>query len=121
LGKPVKIGEQVMLLAGVNNKQLDINVAVDDMIPMKESDNVRFFPNVDPLRSLDAKIDYASYIAAPGRDQTLTYFVAAQFNPNQKILRYGLRGTAKVYGSRVTLFFYLFRRPIAFLQSFLGV
>ena len=36
------------------------------------------------------------------------------------IPRIGLRGTAKVYGEKVSLFYYLFRRPITYLRQHLG-
>lgn len=121
LGRPIKVGERVMLLAGVDNKQLNINVPVGDMIQIKKGDKVRFFPNVNPLSALKATIDYASFIAEPQEDQTLSYSVVASFTPNQNVPRYGLHGTAKIYGGYVNLFFYLFRRPIMFMQSLLGI
>jgi hypothetical protein len=32
-----------------------------------------------------------------------------------------LQGTAKMYGERVSVFFYLFRRPISYVRQLLGV
>ena len=38
-----------------------------------------------------------------------------------KLPRIGLRGTAKVYGSKVSLFYYLFRKPITFMRQLIGI
>ena len=35
--------------------------------------------------------------------------------------RIGLQATAKIHGRRVTLFYYLFRRPLAQLRQFTGL
>ena len=35
-------------------------------------------------------------------------------------VRIGLRGTAKIYGDRVLLGYYLFRRPLATLRGWTG-
>lgn len=35
--------------------------------------------------------------------------------------RIGLRGTAKIYGDRVALIYYLLRRPLAAARQFFGV
>ena len=35
--------------------------------------------------------------------------------------RIGLRGTARVYGPRTTMFYFLFRRPITAMRQLIGV
>jgi len=35
--------------------------------------------------------------------------------------RIGLRGTAKLYGEKVSLAYYLLRRPITFVRQHLGI
>ena len=35
--------------------------------------------------------------------------------------RIGLRGTAKIFGEEVKLFFFLFRKPIIFVRQTLGL
>ena len=53
--------------------------------------------------------------------QIITYKLISSFESNKKAPRIGLRGTAKVYGSRVMLFYYLFRKPITFVRQLIGV
>lgn len=121
LGKPVSVGERVMLIADPNNKKLDIELPVNDAINVSPGTRVKFYLNVDPLNPLDAKLRYVSYSAeeTPGGD--LAYHLKADFLKDQKIPRIGLKGTAKVYGERVSLFYYLFWRPIAWLRQTLGI
>ncbi len=121
LGKPIKIGEKVMLLAGSDNKQLDILIPQSDMIEIHQGDKVKFFPDVNPLHAIAARVDYASFVATVTPSGKLNYYVAANFNEKNNIPRYGAHGTAKVYGHYVSLFFYLFKRPLIYIQSKLGI
>lgn len=121
LGKPIKVGEQVMLLASEDQKKLDIEIPQSDMIQIKPGDNIKFYPDINPLHALYAKVNYASFVAVPANDNKLKYYVSATFDPDQTIPRYGSHGTAKLYGNRVSLFFYLFKRPIIWLQSMVGI
>jgi len=79
LGKPIKIGEQVMLLANVGQKQLDSDIPQNDMITINKGNKVKFYPNIDPLNPLDATVTYASYVANSTKDGELTYYVACEF------------------------------------------
>jgi hypothetical protein len=76
--------------------------------------------HVDPLSPLEAKIERASYEATPAADGTLAYIVHAQLAPGA-LPRIGLRGTAKIYAGRVTLGYYLMRKPLAYVRRTLGV
>ena len=53
---------------------------------------------------------------------TLAYRIYADFEQtDDEKLRIGLQGTAKIYGERVSVFFYIFRRPISYVRQFFGV
>ena len=64
-----------------------------------------------------------SYMAEKYDQDTLSYRVYAKFDnaEQENNLRIGLQGTAKIYGERVSLFFYLFRKPISYVRQFLGI
>ena len=53
-------------------------------------------------------------------EEVLSYRVGVSYEGDEPP-RIGLRGTAKLYGSRVTLFYYLFRKPITFVRQLVGV
>lgn len=121
LGKPIAIGEQVMVLAEEAKKQLDVEVPQADMIQLSKGNKVKFYPNVSPLSPIEASINYASYVATTSTDGELHYFVACDFQKDKKLPRFGSQGSAKIYGDKVSLFFYLFRRPIIYIQSLIGI
>jgi multidrug resistance efflux pump len=122
IGKPVQIGERVMEIADPNKIQLKINLSVDDAIVLKKGAEVDVFLDADPLNPVKAKVNSTSYRAEEYNQDTLVYHVYADFEQidNDK-LRIGSQGTAKIYGERVSVFFYMFRRPISYARQFFGV
>ena len=52
---------------------------------------------------------------------TLAFALRARFEDGEAMPRIGLRGTAKVYGERSSLFMFLFRRPLSALRQGLGL
>ena len=122
VGRPVQVGERIMEIADPGEIYLKISLPVDDAIVLSEGADVDVFLDADPLTPLKAVVTRTSYKAEKSSDDILTYRVYAKFrNQSEKDLRIGLQGTAKVYGERVSLFFYLFRRPISFVRQLLGI
>lgn len=123
IGKPVVVGERVMQLADAKNVELEVYLAVDDAIDLKQDADVRLFLNIDPLHPIDAHLTYASYEPLKSPADILSYrlLAAIEQQPGDIIPRIGLKGTAKVYGHRVSVFYYLTRRPIYVVRRFLGI
>lgn len=120
-GRPVQVGERVMMIADPSLIDVTIYLPPDDAVELAPGGKVELLLHVDPLSPYDAKIDRASYEATAGPDGALAYVVRAQLLPGQRLPRIGLRGTAKVYAGRVTLGYYLLRKPLAFVRRSLGV
>lgn len=121
VGKPIVTGQKVMQVADPRYKALDIWLPVSDAIGLHQGSAVKLFLNVSPLSSNSAKVEYVSYEASAQPDGTLAYLVRAQFPVGEEVSRIGLQGTAKLYGDRVILAYYLFWRPISALRRFIGV
>lgn len=122
LGHPVEVGERVMLLADDNIKQLDIFIPVDDLIQIPKNATVVFYPNPRPLSTLDAKVIFISKQAEVQPDNALAYYTVAELDDkNASEYQFGIKGTAKIYGHRVILGYYLFRRPLSWLRRNIGV
>lgn len=121
IGRPIKIGDRVMLLANLNEKQLDIELPVDNLIDLDVDAKVNFYSSVNPLSPVRAKMHFISKKATVSEKDALSYYSVAYFDEKQNLPRMGVRGTAKIYGKKVTLFYYLFRRPIYFLRRTLGI
>jgi len=120
-GRPVQVGERVMVVADPSIIDVTIYLPPDDAVELEPGAQVNLLLHVDPLSPLEARIERASYEATLAPDGTLAYVVRAQLLPGQGLPRIGMRGTAKIYAGRVSLAYYLFRKPLAFLRRSVGV
>jgi Biotin-lipoyl like/HlyD family secretion protein len=120
IGRPVTIGEKLLEIADPKQGELEIWLPVADAIALNGGADVEFFLNVSPGAPLEATLRQASYEATPSPANLLGYRLRASFKDLSELPRIGLRGTAKIYGERVTLFYYLARRPLAAARQFLG-
>lgn len=122
LGKPLRIGERVMQVAATGNAELLLHLAVGDAITFAADSRVVMFLNVAPLEPLEATVRHTSFEAAPTPEGALAYKVRASFAEDVRVLpRIGLKGTARIHGEQVSLFYYLFRKPISALRRTIGL
>lgn len=121
LGKPVVVGEKVITLADPAETELQIWLPVDDAINLELGAEIRVFLNVNPTSPIDAVLNQTSYEAEITPENVLAFRLKAGFSEAESPPRIGLKGTAKIYGDRVVLIYYLFRRPFAAARRFLGI
>ena len=122
-GRPVKVGERIMLLASPDNIELEIMLAVKDSIALQKDALVKVFFDHSPLEVWEGRIRHASYEPERTPQEQMAYRLVASLENNDETMelpRIGMRGTAKVYGDSVSLFFLLFRRPITSVRQWLG-
>jgi hypothetical protein len=79
---------------------------------------VALFLDSDPLNRHAARLERAAYEAQGTAAGQLAYRLDAAFLDAPP--RIGLRGTAKLFGDRAPLAYYLLRRPLAALRQSLG-
>ncbi|CAM3759248.1 multidrug resistance protein MdtN [Vibrio aerogenes CECT 7868] len=127
IGRPLNLGEPVMLIADPSRTQLEVRLAVDDMMPLEAGDQVRFFPNSRPAEPIQARLTTMAYHSTLQDNGRYAFVLKAAFQsvadsgrPSQDVPQMGLKGVAKVYGRKTTLFFYLFRRPLSQLRLWWG-
>jgi len=120
VGRPVTIGERLLMIADPKEAEIEIWLPVADAITLGPDADVRLFLNIAPEQSVAGVLRYASYAASIAPDGLLAYRLKAVFADDTTIPRIGLRGTAKVYGERVSLFYYLMRRPITVARQMFG-
>lgn len=119
-GKPVQIGEKLFTLATPGEIELEFWLAVGDSIPLPQNAEAELFLNVYPDESHPVTVDFITYQAEVSPDGILGFRGRANFDGDPD-LRIGWRGTAKLYGERVTLFYFLFRKPLSVLRQWLGI
>ncbi len=122
IGKPVKTGERIMEIANPKRIALRISLPVKDAITLQTGAEVRAFLDADPLHPLSGYVTQAWYQAEVMPGQILAYRLDADLPVDAlpEAVRIGWQGTAKVYGERVPLMFYIFRRPFAALRQIMG-
>lgn len=120
IGRPVTIGERLMEIADPAQAELEIWLPVADAISLEPGARVDFFLNVAPDAPLRATVRQANYQATMSPGGVLAYRLKAELTDKGKPPRIGLRGTAKVHGDPVTLFYYLVRRPLAAARQLVG-
>lgn len=121
IGKPVVIGQRIMELANPQQLEVRIDLPVEDAIVLREGASATLFLNANPFSSVPATISHASYHAEVLPNNILAYRVTAQFDRGTSEFRIGWQGNAKIYGEQVTLFTYLFRRPISAIRPWIGL
>lgn len=122
-GKPVTTGERVFLIAKPQSIELKIMLPVSEAIFLEENALIKAFFDNDPTNSWSGKVKYVSYKPELTEQNVLSYKITADFDDikeNGYIPSIGLRGTAKIYSKKVTLFFYLFRKPITAVRQWIG-
>lgn len=119
IGRPVSVGERVMLLAEPQDSWLEIHLPVNDAVALEPGALVRFFLNIDPLSAFDATLVQTSYEPERTSQEVLAYTLMAEFAEAEKP-RLGLQGVARIYSSRAPLGYYVLRRPIVWLRQGLG-
>lgn len=124
-GKPVVTGERVALLADPKDAGVLIWLPVHDAINLDPGADVKLYLQVAPLTPLAGKLSQTSYQATQSPDGVSAYRLRARFDgldaQQRALARIGLKGTAKIYGARAPLGYYLFRRPLASLRELTGL
>ena len=123
-GKPVVTGERIAQLADPNDIGVLIWLPVADAISLKQGSPIKLFLQVAPLKPLNAMIVQTSYQVSLSPDGVASYRLRARFEKLDQeeaaIARVGLKGTAKIFGDKASLGYYLFRRPLASLRELTG-
>lgn len=120
LGKPVVTGERIMRVADPGIPAMQIQLPVADAIALEPGSKVTLFLSVYPLQPIDGTVLETSYEARPTDDGVVAYRLLASVEGAPSHARLGLHGTAKLYGGRVLLGYYLLRRPLAAFRAWTG-
>jgi multidrug efflux pump subunit AcrA (membrane-fusion protein) len=122
IGKPVQTGERIMRIAAPGDVEVEAWLAIGDAIALPDEAPVSLYLAASPLNSLVARVRYVAHDALPRPDGSYAYRLRARLDAAESgERRIGLKGTAKVYGARVPLIYWMLRRPLATLRQALGL
>ncbi|MEO0393283.1 MAG: HlyD family efflux transporter periplasmic adaptor subunit [Pseudomonadota bacterium] len=123
-GRPVQLGQRLMTVAAADEVSMELWLGTSDAIPLAVGAPVTLFLNVEPERPIPGALTRTGLLAEPRDNGISAYRLRAAFDdrlsPDERPAL-GLRGVAKLEGERVTLFYYLFRRPFSVLRQWFGV
>ena len=121
-GKPLQMGDRIMEIADPRHVELKIDLPVADALVIDAGGRVKIFLDSDPLAPLEAHIVHADYRARVAEGRIAAYQVIARFTDNARPPpRIGVRGSAQLFGERVSLGFFLFRRPLSAIRQWVGL
>ncbi|CAK0757117.1 Biotin-lipoyl like [Gammaproteobacteria bacterium] len=120
MGKPVVTGERIMMVANEQAVEVEAWLSPADAIPLASGARITLFLNTDPLVPLEASLYYVAYEAQQRPDGHYAYRVRAQLTQQGISPRIGLKGTAKLEGEEASLAYWIMRRPLAGIRTWLG-
>jgi multidrug efflux pump subunit AcrA (membrane-fusion protein) len=122
VGRPVVTGERIMVLAAEQAVQVEAWLSPGDAIAMEQGARVKVYLNADPLKPVDARLRYVAHEAIERPDGQYAYRLRALLTePPDERIRVGLKGTAKLEGERVSVAYWIIRRPLAATRAWLGI
>ncbi len=122
LGKPVVVGEKVLTIADPARVEAQVLLPVEDAINLEPGAEVLIFLNISPDKPIGATLQQAAYEAELTPEGVLAFKLKVSLAAaGEPLPRIGLRGTAKIYGRSVPLYYYLFRRPFITVRQKLGI
>ena len=121
IGRPVTTGERIMVVADAASVEVEAWLAPSDAIELAAGSAATLYLNAAPLEPVKASLSYVAHEASERPDGSYAYRVRAAVIVNAPGQRVGLKGTVKLEGERVTLAYWVLRRPLAGLRGWLGV
>ncbi len=120
IGRPVTVGERILRIAAPGDAEVEAWLALSDAIRLEPGSQVSLYLNASPLDPVAAKVRYVAHDAVQRPDGQYAYRVRAQLTGKTEH-RVGLKGTAKLQGDWVPLVYWMFRRPVASVRTYLGL
>ena len=117
-GRAVNTGEAIMQVADPGDVSLRIDLPAHEQMALEAGSPVKIWLDSQPLWSLDARLERASFQARMTPENILAFALTAK--PIASSPRIGSRGTARVYGRWVPLAYSMLKRPISSARQYLG-
>jgi hypothetical protein len=121
-GKPVLVGEKIMTIVDPSKTLIRMWVPENDNLNLNPDMPVKIILNIEPQTSYAARFLYIATETSISEKHVASFIAEAQWkDPPSDEIKPGLKGTAILYGNKVSLFYYLFRKPFAMFRSVTGL
>lgn len=118
-GKKVMTGEKILVISAPSQTKVRLWVPESDHMTISKEKIIKVVLNIEPLVSYSAKLDYVADYSVMSEKGISSFTAEASWVEKPKNPKLGLKGSAILYGENVSLFYWLFRRPIAKLRTWL--
>lgn len=115
-GKPVRIGEKILTIADLSQTKIKLWIPENDNVDVDPSRPIQVILNVSPETTLTATLAYVSNEVTLNKASLPSYVAEAHWLERDIDVKPGLQGTSILYGKKVTLFYYLIRKPWIFVR-----
>lgn len=119
-GRPVMVGERVLMLVEPDRSKLKIWLPDDDNLLFDAERPVKVYLNAFPDKSLRAELAYVAPNVTQSLNGTPSVLAEAEWINQQHDLKIGLQGTAVLYGEDVPLIYWLARKPWSWVNRAFG-
>lgn len=117
---PVRTGTKILEIIDPQKTEIEIEISVNNIIPISLDDEVTFILFDNPTKTLSARVEQIDYMPFVNNRGILVYRLVAELMDNSEILKVGSTGSARVHGPPTFYFYQLFRKPIISVKQFLG-
>ncbi|GAB4238281.1 MAG: hypothetical protein Tsb0021_18040 [Chlamydiales bacterium] len=119
-GKPVEVGEKVLVVTDPTNTRVKIFIPERDNISFNFEKPLKVILNPKPEVTYYAQLIYVAKEAILNEAQQPVFIAEAEWIDNPEDVRIGIKGSCVLYGERVSLFYYLMRKPWSYLRYLTG-
>lgn len=123
-GRPVEMGEKVLVITDPSEISLRLWISEADNVRFDRDAPVKILLNSMPDESFLARLDYVAQSVTVSSDGVPAVMAEGDFRDvaaeKQHLLRIGLKGNAIIYGEKVSLAYWLLRKPWASLRRIIG-
>ena len=120
-GRPVMIGERVVMIFQPEKSKIRIFLPENDNIRFDRRRLVKVILNADPASSYKARLDYVAPQTSNDPQGRAAFMAEAYFVSEDARVKVGSKGSAIVYGEKVSIGFWLIRKPMAGIRRYTGL
>ena len=107
----------MLMIVDPGKNKVRIWLPVDDNIAFDPKREVNVHLNAFPEKGLRAALNFVSDNVTANPDGVPSILAEADWTDPDKDLKTGLQGTATLYGERVSLGYWLLRKPLGWLRK----
>lgn len=120
-GRPVQVGERVMMIVDPSMTKVKIWISESDNIAYLPDEPINIFLNIDPASTYTAQIRYVSDYSLLTETGVTSFVAEADWVDAPEDVKIGLKGSAVLFGQYVPLSYWVLRKPWMAFRRMVGI